>query len=504
MTRNVTATTQCAVRSARLNRRTYSVAVGAAHPGVDAVAVHLPEPGHELRHELDPGQPLHVLVAVHLGDHEPHRCTVRAGERSVVHVMRKHDVRECRLPERQRVDVWVLERDEVGIAGLGQRLDHVPDRLEPHALPADAADRPAGDAVEVGGLPGRREVHQVVPREAHGIAHVPGHLEPVVRRVELRPRRVDGVDPPAADGEDVLQTLRDDRAGGAERPGEDARDPVSGEQPQAADPNERQKRRPADAPLAHSESMAEGFAGAGDAAHVVSHIALTVAADSPAMAGARLPSVLVVEDDAPVRRMLERTLAAEGYAVDAVADGGSALAHAEAAAPDAIVLDVSMPGMDGLAVARRLRSKGVATPILMLTARDGVHDRVAGLDAGADDYLVKPFAVVELAARMRALLRRTRPADVRTYADLAFDPGTRTVERGGRSIQLTAREADLLELLLRRPGRERERRRPVRRLSAPEARRSTADPHGARRRVRPAAVTAPERPRRRGSLRVRV
>ena len=239
------------------------------------------------------------------------------------------------------------------------------------------------------------------------------------------------------------------------------------------------------------------------------------------MAGARLPSVLVVEDDAPVRRMLERTLAAEGYAVDAVADGGSALAHAEAAAPDAIVLDVAMPGMDGLAVARRLRSKGVATPILMLTARDGVHDRVAGLDAGADDYLVKPFAVVELAARMRALLRRTRPVDVRTYADLAFDPGTRTVERGGRSIQLTAREADLLELLLRRPAmwspaggsrrslgrrprRERERRRPLRRLPAPEARRPTADPHGARRRVRPAAVTAPGRPRRRGSLRVRV
>ena len=198
--------------------------------------------------------------------------------------------------------------------------------------------------------------------------------------------------------------------------------------------------------------MAEGFAGAGDATRVVSHMALTVAADSPAMAGARLPSVLVVEDDAPVRRMLERTLAAEGYAVDAVADGGSALAHAEAAAPDAIVLDVAMPGMDGLAVARRLRSKGIATPILMLTARDGVHDRVAGLDAGADDYLVKPFAVVELAARMRALLRRNRPADVRTYADLAFDPGTRTVERGGRLIQLTAREAGLLDLLLRRPG----------------------------------------------------
>jgi two-component system response regulator MprA len=170
------------------------------------------------------------------------------------------------------------------------------------------------------------------------------------------------------------------------------------------------------------------------------------------MADARLPNVLVVEDDAPVRRMLERTLAAEGYAVAAVADGGSALARTEAAAPDAIVLDVAMPGIDGLAVARRLRSKGVATPILMLTARDGVHDRVAGLDAGADDYLVKPFAPAELAARIRALLRRNRPADVRTYADLVFDPGTRTVERGGRSVQLTAREADMLALLLRRPG----------------------------------------------------
>jgi two-component system response regulator MprA len=156
------------------------------------------------------------------------------------------------------------------------------------------------------------------------------------------------------------------------------------------------------------------------------------------MAEARLPSVLVVEDDAPVRRMLERTLVAEGYAVAAVADGGSALARTEAAVPDAIVLDVAMAGIDGLAVARRLRSKGVATPILMLTARDGVDDRVAGLDAGADDYLVKPFATAELPARIRALLRRTQPADVRTYADLVFDPGQRIVERRGRTVQLTA------------------------------------------------------------------
>ena len=141
------------------------------------------------------------------------------------------------------------------------------------------------------------------------------------------------------------------------------------------------------------------------------------------MADVAPASVLVVDDDAPVRRMLERTLAAEGYAVVAVADGGTALARAETTPPDAIVLDVAMPGMDGLAVARRLRSKGVSIPILMLTARDEVGDRVAGLDAGADDYLVKQFAVPELAARMRALLRRTRPADVRGYADLVFDPG---------------------------------------------------------------------------------
>jgi two-component system, OmpR family, response regulator MprA len=151
--------------------------------------------------------------------------------------------------------------------------------------------------------------------------------------------------------------------------------------------------------------------------------------------------------------MLERTLAAEGYAVVAVADGGAALARVEAEAPDAIVLDVAMPGIDGLAVARRLRAQGVETPILMLTARDGIRDRVAGLDSGADDYLVKPFALSELAARMRALLRRMRTADVRVHGDLVLDPALRTVERGGRSIQLTGREADLLELLMRRAGR---------------------------------------------------
>jgi two-component system, OmpR family, response regulator MprA len=167
--------------------------------------------------------------------------------------------------------------------------------------------------------------------------------------------------------------------------------------------------------------------------------------------------VLVVDDDPPLRRMLERMLVAEGYDVTVAADGGAALVEAERAAPDVIVLDVAMPGLDGLAVARRLRDKGDPTPILMLTARDAVPDRVAGLEAGADDYLVKPFAVEELVARLRALARRvsdsTGDATLRSYADLTLDVGTRRAVRSGRSIELTAREVDLLELLLREPGR---------------------------------------------------
>ena len=120
-------------------------------------------------------------------------------------------------------------------------------------------------------------------------------------------------------------------------------------------------------------------------------------------------AILVVDDDAPIRRMLDRTLAAEGYAVEAVADGGQALAAVELSAPDLIVLDVSMPGLDGLAVCRRLRAKGLATPVLLLTARDEVPDRVAGLDAGADDYLVKPFATDELLARCARCFAGTHP-----------------------------------------------------------------------------------------------
>src|SRR5436309_14811947 len=124
-------------------------------------------------------------------------------------------------------------------------------------------------------------------------------------------------------------------------------------------------------------------------------------------------AILVVDDDAPIRRMLRRTLAAEGYEVETAADGGEALAAVERSVPDLLVLDVAMPGVDGLDVCRRVRRAGLGLPILLLTARDAVADRVAGLDAGADDYLVKPFAAEELLARGRALLRRgNEPAEL--------------------------------------------------------------------------------------------
>ena len=162
-------------------------------------------------------------------------------------------------------------------------------------------------------------------------------------------------------------------------------------------------------------------------------------------------AIIVVDDDPPIRRMLERTLAAEGYAVRTAADGGAALAAVEKSVPDLIVLDVAMPGVDGLAVARRLRAKGLGVPILMLTARDGVPDRVAGLDAGADDYLVKPFAVQELTARVRALLRRGHVPETLAFADVALDPESGHATRGGRDLGLTRRESELLGLLLRNP-----------------------------------------------------
>jgi two-component system response regulator MprA len=163
-------------------------------------------------------------------------------------------------------------------------------------------------------------------------------------------------------------------------------------------------------------------------------------------------AVLVVDDDVPIRRMLERTLAAEGYVVTLAVDGGAALAAIERAVPDVLVLDIGLPGLDGLAVCRRLRTKGLAVPILLLTARDAVPDRVAGLDAGADDYLVKPFAVEELVARIRALLRRGQePGEVLAFGDLSFDVRERTARRGDVEIPLSGREADVLELLLRNP-----------------------------------------------------
>jgi two-component system response regulator MprA len=160
-------------------------------------------------------------------------------------------------------------------------------------------------------------------------------------------------------------------------------------------------------------------------------------------------AILVVDDDGPIRRMLSRTLTAEGYAVEASPDGGTALAAVERSAPDLVVLDIAMPGVDGLAVARRLRDKGLGVPILFLTARDAVPDRVAGLDAGGDDYLVKPFAAEELLARIRALLRRgSEPEDVLAYGDLVFDVRDRTATRAGRELGLSSREGDLLELFL--------------------------------------------------------
>jgi two-component system, OmpR family, response regulator MprA len=161
-------------------------------------------------------------------------------------------------------------------------------------------------------------------------------------------------------------------------------------------------------------------------------------------------AILVVDDDAPIRRMLVRTLAAEGFEARAAPDGGAALAAIEESAPDVLVLDVAMPGLDGLDVARRVRTKGLAFPILLLTARDAVAERVAGLDAGADDYLVKPFATEELLARIRALLRRGRePRDVLAFGDLVLDVSSRSARRGTRDLTLSGRETALLELLLR-------------------------------------------------------
>ena len=164
--------------------------------------------------------------------------------------------------------------------------------------------------------------------------------------------------------------------------------------------------------------------------------------------------LLIAEDDAKLARSLARGLRAEGYAVDIVETGDDAIVNARVYDYDAIVLDVMLPGVDGFSVCRELRRYERWAPVLVLTARDGVVDRVEGLDSGADDYLVKPFDFGELLARLRALVRRgapERPAAV-VVGDLEVDPATRVVTRGGRRIALTAREFALLEYLARRAG----------------------------------------------------
>lgn len=161
--------------------------------------------------------------------------------------------------------------------------------------------------------------------------------------------------------------------------------------------------------------------------------------------------ILIAEDDRAVRQSLERVLDFEGYEFVSAEDGPAALEAVKLHAPDLILLDVMMPYMDGLSVCRRLRSKGIATPVLMLTAKQEVSDRVSGLDAGADDYLAKPYALEELLARIRALLRRGEPAgdsDELTYEDLSLNIATRVVKRDGTRIDLTKTEFDLLELLM--------------------------------------------------------
>ncbi len=164
--------------------------------------------------------------------------------------------------------------------------------------------------------------------------------------------------------------------------------------------------------------------------------------------------VLVVDDERAVRESLRRALELEGYEIELAADGNEALYRIETESqPDAVILDVLMPGKDGLEVCRTIRRAGNTVPVLMLTARTQVEDRVEGLDAGADDYVTKPFALEELLARLRALLRRTADGsgEVLRFADLELDPGTREVRRGGEPIELTRTEFSLLELFMLNP-----------------------------------------------------
>jgi len=170
--------------------------------------------------------------------------------------------------------------------------------------------------------------------------------------------------------------------------------------------------------------------------------------------------ILVADDDPAVRESLRRSLSFNGYEVTLASDGAEALAAVADPQPDLVLLDVNMPGVDGLEVCRRIRAAGNDVPVLILTARVEVGDRVLGLDAGADDYLPKPFALEELLARVRALLRRARSAsdtaqadESLTFADLTIDPATRTARRGDRAISLTRTEFELLWVLMQRPRR---------------------------------------------------
>ena len=174
------------------------------------------------------------------------------------------------------------------------------------------------------------------------------------------------------------------------------------------------------------------------------------------------PRVLVVDDDKAVRESLRRSLEFNGYDVSMACDGAEALAGIAVAAPDIVVMDVMMPRLDGIEATKALRKAGNDVPIIVLTARDAVGDRVEGLDAGADDYLTKPFALQELLARLRALLRRVvapedAPDETLTFADLSMDIATREVRRGDRLVELTRTEFTLLEMFLRRPRRVLER-----------------------------------------------